>query len=44
VEPIIDGRYLRAESQKQALAAAEAISPLNLSPAKSETIALPLES
>ena len=44
VEPIIDGRYLRAESQKQALAAAEAISPLNLSPAKPETIALPLES
>ena len=44
VEPIIDGRYLRAESQKQALAAAEAISPLNLSPAKPESIALPLES
>ena len=33
VEPIVDGRYLRAESQRQALAAAEAVSPLNLAPA-----------
>ena len=34
VEPLVDGRYLRAETQQQALAAAEAVSPLNLSPAK----------
>ena len=34
VEPLVDGRYLRAETQQQALAAAEVVSPLNLSPAK----------
>jgi NAD(P)H-quinone oxidoreductase subunit K len=30
VDPIVDGKYLRAESQQQAFAAAEAVSPLNL--------------
>ena len=34
VNPLVDGRYLRAETQQQALAAAEAVSPLNLAPAK----------
>ena len=39
VEPIVDGRYLRAETQQKALAAAEAVSPLNLAPAEQpETI------
>jgi NAD(P)H-quinone oxidoreductase subunit K len=40
VEPIIDGRYLRAESQQKALAAAEAVSPLNLKLATPEPIAI----
>ena len=35
MQPIVDGRYLRAETQQQALAAAEEVSPLNLTPAKS---------
>jgi len=34
VDPIVDGRYLRAETQQKALAAAEAVSPLNLAPAE----------
>ena len=34
VNPLVDGRYLRAETQQQALAAAEAVSPLNIVPAK----------
>ena len=39
VDPIVDGRYLRAETQQKALAAAEAVSPLNLAPAEQpETI------
>ena len=33
-EPLVDGRYLRAQTQQQALEAAEAVSPLNLAPAK----------
>tara|TARA_B100002051_G_scaffold34042_1_gene27235 strand:+ start:70 stop:798 length:729 start_codon:yes stop_codon:yes gene_type:complete len=38
-DPIVDGRYLRAETQQKALAAAEAVSPLNLAPAEQpETI------
>ena len=35
MQPIVDGRYLRAETQQQGLAAAEEVSPLNLTPAKS---------
>ena len=39
VDPIVDGLYLRAETQQKALAAAEAVSPLNLAPAEQpETI------
>ena len=34
VDPIVDGRYLRADTQQKALAAAEAVSPLNLTPAE----------
>ncbi len=33
-EPLVDGRYLRAQTQQQALTAADAVSPLNLAPAK----------
>ena len=40
VEPIVDGRYLRAESQQQALAAAEAMA-LTLAP-QSQRSPLPL--
>lgn len=42
VEPIIDGRYLRADSQKLALAAAEAVSPLNLTISAPKTTPEPI--
>ena len=39
VDPIVDGRYLRADTQQKALAAAEASLALNLAPAEQpETI------
>ena len=43
VDQIVDGRYLRAETQQKALAAAEAVSPLNLAPAE-QAESIPLKS
>ena len=42
VDPIVDGKYLRAESQQRAFAAAEAMAPLNLKNPASAAVPAPL--